>query len=47
MLMASNISLDERSRLRRSHNQDSVLTPDALCASGVNTWKTDANAAGV
>jgi len=39
--------MDERSRLRRSHIQIPVLSPDARSASGDNTGETPANAAGV
>jgi len=45
--MASTISLDEGSRLRRSHTQDGVLSRDARSASRDNTRKKTANAAGV
>jgi len=45
--MVSTIAVDERSRLRRSHCQESVLSTDARRASVDNTRKTIVNAAGV
>jgi len=45
--MVSVFSLDARSQLRCSRNQDSVLSTDTRSVSVDNTGKTPANAAGV
>jgi len=45
--MTFTFSQDERSRLRRSHKQEGVLSIDALHASLDNTRKTTANDIGV
>jgi len=47
MLMASDISMDERSRLRRSRDQEGVLSNGARSAPFDNTRKNATNAAGV
>ncbi|HLG77448.1 MAG TPA: hypothetical protein VKX46_13615 [Ktedonobacteraceae bacterium] len=44
---SDSFAMDERSRLRRSHTQDGVLSSDALRASLDNTRKMMAHAAGV
>src|SRR5579883_1799850 len=47
ILIASALSMDEGSRLRRSHTQEGLLLPGARSAPGNNRRKTVANAAGV
>jgi len=47
MLLASAFSIDERSRLRRSHNQEGVLSNCAESAQFDNTRKNAEKAAGV